>query len=149
MIVNGKLKFNKNGNLPVGIHAVTMQTIEKYFAWTPSREDLTNGLAEAIQNLKEAGVRKVWIDGSFVTKKDGPNDIDGCWEANKQIDLSKWEKVLIDTDPPRKAMKKKYGVDFLISNISLIDAKGRLSSPLSFFQRDRDYNKKGILLIKL
>ena len=40
---------------------------------------LFSGLMKALINLAEAGVKKVYIDGSFVTDKDYPKDIDGCW----------------------------------------------------------------------
>jgi len=35
---------------------------------------------EALENLSSAGVRRIWINGSFITDKDEPEDVDGCWE---------------------------------------------------------------------
>ncbi|APJ04239.1 hypothetical protein AXG55_10100 [Silvanigrella aquatica] len=45
----------------------------------PRREALMIGLKSAIENFRQAGVKRIWIDGSFVTSKFEPNDIDGCW----------------------------------------------------------------------
>ena len=38
------------------------------------------GIRSAIDNLKEAGCLTVYINGSFVTAKQVPNDFDACWE---------------------------------------------------------------------
>ena len=86
----------------------------------------------------------MWIDGSFVTSKDDPKDIDGCWQYNRDVDVDKLDYVFIDMHPPREAMKKKYGVDFLISGVLISDSPGNTIE--EFFQIDRDGNKKGILL---
>lgn len=37
-----------------------------------------NGLGRALELMVASGVRRVYLDGSFVTDKDRPNDIDGC-----------------------------------------------------------------------
>ena len=78
--------FDKNGNLPPGIYRVSLNHIGDHFTWNKHRKKLFAGLKGAIKNLKLAGVKKVWIDGSFITSKDEPNDIDGCWESNSDID---------------------------------------------------------------
>ena len=33
-----------------------------------------------MESLRLAGCRTVYIDGSFVTNKEIPNDFDACWE---------------------------------------------------------------------
>ena len=39
-----------------------------------------NGLRAALVNLKGAGCQTAYINGSFVTRKELPNDYDACWE---------------------------------------------------------------------
>jgi hypothetical protein len=141
--------FDKNGNLPKGVHILTVGEIEKYFTWTKTRKKLMTGLKKSLDNMKKAGVQKIWIDGSFVTAKDDPNDIDGCWEAHQNIDEKILDPVFLQLNPPRAAMFKKYGVDYLISNRPFVDMKGKHSSLEKFFQMDCDGNPKGILLIML
>ena len=34
----------------------------------------------AIDSLRRAGCRTVYIDGSFATSKEIPNDFDVCWD---------------------------------------------------------------------
>lgn len=136
--------FDENGNLPPGVYDVSLKDIELRFAWTEIRKRLLKGLTIAISNLTKANVKKVWIDGSFITSKDDPNDIDGCWQADAGVDADKLDSVFLDMVPPREAMKKKYGVDFLISGVPVSDSPGKTIE--EFFQIDRDGNKKGILL---
>ena len=39
-----------------------------------------DGLRAALENLKRAGCRTVYVNGSFVMNKYVPNDYDACWE---------------------------------------------------------------------
>jgi hypothetical protein len=137
--------FDENGNLPPGVYQVSLQDIGIRFTWTDRRKKLFEGLKLAIDNLTRANVKKVWIDGSFVTSIDDPNDIDGCWQYDKDVDAGKLDSVFLDMYPPREAMQIKYGVDFLISGVLISDSAGNTIE--QFFQIDRDGNKKGILLL--
>ena len=88
----------------------------------------------------------MYIDGSFITNKEEPNDIDGCWVPNSNIDIKLLDNVFIDNTPPREEMKKKYGVDFLVCGYDL----GNDGLPIEgWFQMDEDGNEKGILLLRL
>jgi hypothetical protein len=136
--------FDENGNLPPGIYDVSLRDIERHFTWTDRRKQLFEGFKRAIANLTKAKVKKVWVDGSFVTSKDDPNDIDGCWQADEYVDADLLDPVFLDMHPPREAMKVKYGVDFLIAGVPIADSPGNTIE--EFFQIDRDDNKKGILL---
>ena len=107
-------------------------------------------LAAAIQNLAEAGVKRVWIGGSFVSDKDEPNDVDGCWDdLPGPVDVSKLDAVFLETSPPRSSMRRKYGVDFLIARRRLADREAQGGTVLDFFQTDRDGNARGVLLLEL
>ena len=44
-----------------------------------------NGLRAALVNLKGAGCQTAYINGSFVTRKELPNDYDACWEETALI----------------------------------------------------------------
>lgn len=57
------------GNLPEGIHKCTIKEIEERFTFSDRRKELSGGLKRALNNLKEAGIDRVFIDGSFVTRK--------------------------------------------------------------------------------
>ena len=146
----GLPSFDVNGNLPPGIHKATLSEIRAKLAWNTKRQELVEGLAHAIRNLAEAGVKQVWIGGSFASEKEEPNDIDGCWDDRPgPIDVSKLDDVFLDTRPPRERMKSKFGVDFLIARLRLGDREARGGTVLDFFQKDRNGNAKGVLLIEL
>jgi len=137
---------NVSGELPPGIHAATLDEIEAVFATTFRRLTLFDGLRRAVQNLKAAGVRRVFIDGSFVTTKAEPNDIDGCWEWHNEVDLDRLDPVFLDFSRQRQAMQGKYGVDFFIAN--WVEAGSGLTF-LEFFQHNRSDEPKGIVMLTL
>lgn len=100
------------------------------------------GLRAAVANLNKAKVQRLWIDGSFVTDKENPSDIDGVWETNAQVDLDVLDPVFLGN---RGAMKDKYGLDFFPD---VIEAGSGLPFPV-FFRTNRDNQPKGILVIQL
>ena len=68
--------LQENGELPPGEHQASVDQVERLFGCsTERRKSLMRGLRDAISNLASSGVRKLWINGSFVTDKDDPNDI--------------------------------------------------------------------------
>ena len=70
------------GELPPGVHSATLQEVEDAFGSRNDRRQLLmKGLKEAVALLKAGDVSKVFIDGSFVSDKEEPNDIDGCWSS--------------------------------------------------------------------
>lgn len=138
--------FQTNGELFVGIYDAVLAEIRQRFGYNLKRLKLLDGLTAAVNNLQAAGVQNVYIDGSFITSKAYPSDIDGCWDAHNQIDLNILDPVFLDFRSHRKAMKQKYGVDFFIAQI----IEGSSGVPfVEFFQRNRDGEAKGILLIRL
>ena len=141
--------FDENGNLPPGVYHVSLAEIERRFAWNDARRALFNGLRRALANLARAGIRRVWIDGSFVTAREEPGDVDGCWEYAPELDFEALDPVLYDLTPPRRPMKRKYGVDFLIAGMPVIAMGPEDVLIQEFFQFDRRHRPKGILVVDL
>ena len=137
---------NAIGELPPGMHTATLEEVEAVFVTTPRRRHLFEGLRRAVQNLSAAGVRRVFIDGSFVTTKADPNDIDGCWEWTEEVHLDLLDPVLLDFTQTRGAMREKYGVDFFLA--TWVEAGSGLTF-LDFFQRNRADDPKGIVQLDL
>lgn len=140
--------FNRHGLLPRGVHRAKIIEIKKRFGSSNfQRRMLFSGLMKALINLAEAGVKKVYIDGSFVTDKDYPKDIDGCWEPSSTIDLGIIDPVfLLDSKSSRDAMKKKYGVDFFPAAWT----ESGSGYPFTlFFQRNRGGREKGIIVVEI
>ena len=104
------------------------------------------GLRAALENLKRAGCRIIYINGSFVTTKDLPNDYDACWEET-DVDPEALDPVLLTFDPGRAMQKAKYMGELFPA--SIIADTGGLSF-LEFFQTDKDTGRpKGIIAIDL
>lgn len=67
------------GYLPPGEHLATWDEVTERFSETEKRRELIKGLKAALDNLRAAGCKTAYIDGSFVTRKRNPNDFDACW----------------------------------------------------------------------
>ena len=104
------------------------------------------GLRAALGNLKGAGCRTVYINGSFVGSKDLPNDYDACWEED-DVEPEALDPVLLTFDPGRTTQKAKYLGELFPASI-VADTSGL--SFLEFFQTDKDTGRiKGIIAIDL
>ena len=104
------------------------------------------GLRAALEDLKSAGCRVVYVNGSFVTGKALPNDYDACWEE-AGVEPAALDPVLLTFDPGRATQKAKYMGELFPA--SVIAGTDGLSS-LEFFQTDRDTGQgKGIIAIDL
>ena len=126
-------------------HQTSLKEVESVFGSSNDRRKLLmRRLHEAARNFELSGVRTIWVNGSFVTDKEQPNDIDGCWEYTQSVNAETLDTVFLQ--PSRKAMKEKYGLDFFIANI--IEAESGLPFP-KFFQVNRNGEAKGILVVKL
>lgn len=138
--------LNNDGELVPGEHQATLDEVEtKYGSANGRRKKLMKGLRDAVQNFEASGINTIWINGSFITDKNEPNDIDGCWEYHSGVDLKKLDPVFFSRTG-REEMRSKYGLDFFIANI--VEMESGLPFP-KFFQKNRNGNPKGIIKIRL
>ncbi|MGH9067685.1 MAG: DUF6932 family protein [Acidimicrobiales bacterium] len=133
---------SKNGVLPPGVHQAAWEELEERFAGTPHRRVLSAGLKDALIMLGSAGCRAVYVDGSFVTDKEVPNDFDVCWDPTG-VDLAALDPVFKDLAPPRGAQKARFGGELFPDVVEM--GSGLLFS--QFFQRQRSGEPKGIVAI--
>ena len=139
-------QFNTDGLLPLGVHWASWNELLDRFGNNTWRRHLLIGLRAALDNLKSAGCRIVYLNGSFVTNKDIPNDYDACWEED-QVDPDLLDPVLLTFNSGRAAQKAKYMGELFPA--SVIADVGGLSF-LEFFQTDKDTGRpKGIIAIDL
>jgi hypothetical protein len=71
---------------------------------------LLEGLDEALELMAACGVLRVHLDGRFVTDKDCPNDIDGCYHLAEDItdeDLERWAPIF-PPNPANRAEAKRH-----------------------------------------
>ena len=77
--------------------------------------------------------------------KEHPGDFDACWDLDG-VDFDVIDEVLLTFDAGRRAQKAKYRGEMFPADAAA-DPLGTLFR--DFFQRDRDGNPKGIIVIDL
>jgi hypothetical protein len=65
------------------------------------------GFLQACEELRKAGCRLVYLDGSFVTRKERPGDFDACWDV-QNVDDARLDPVLWDFSRGREAQKQRF-----------------------------------------
>jgi hypothetical protein len=141
--------FDPDGNLPPGIHPATIKEVEAKFATNFKRKVIFEGLLRLIDDLRKIGCSIIYLDGSYITTKELPGDMDICWD-NTGIDLYNAfaiMPVLWDLDPPRREQQHLYTADIFPANI--IEASSRKYF-IDFFQCDKNSGSpKGIIQIEI
>ncbi|MEG4075607.1 hypothetical protein QUA30_23200 [Microcoleus sp. Pol14C2] len=65
-------EFDEHDNLPPEVYWAEWEEFKDRFGTTPLRSRMINGLQMAMEQLKAAGCRTIYINGSFVTSN-SPN----------------------------------------------------------------------------
>jgi hypothetical protein len=140
-------EFDENGNLPPGVHFCEWEEFVDRFGTTDLRLRLMGGLQMAMQQLKAAGCRTIYINGSFVTSKPDPGDFDACWDREDvDIDYLRREAPKLLKYYDSAGQKAKYKGELFASD-QPVGNYGKNSFDL--FQEDRKHNRKGIIAIDL
>lgn len=128
--------LNDDGYLPSGIHVATLSEIAARFG---QESELRRVQMESLRWLVElawrAGVQRVVVNGSFVTDKLEPNDLDCV--------------LLIGPDYPRNAEAEAEllaGLPFV--NMELVDQEAFDQFTQKTFASDRDLIPKGMVEVK-
>lgn len=137
--------FTASGTLPPGIHVATWTEVAARYGWTPRRRWLLEGLRTALVMLRYAGCQTVYVNGSFVTAKEVPEDFDVCWNAIG-VDPERVDPVLLTFGKRRATQRAKYGGEFFPAHFRATSE----ATFLEFFQIDRrSGDPKGIVSITL
>ena len=78
-------RFTDEGLLPPGVHETDLEELKEKMGWSRKRRELLEGLEEALELMASRGVVRAYLDGSFVTDKDHPNDVDGCYDLAEDV----------------------------------------------------------------
>jgi uncharacterized protein DUF6932 len=130
--------FDEHGNLPAGIQFSSIEEVrERFENGSPEREVETKELAELIEWAKAAGVRRLIVDGSCVTAKVSPNDVDVVILPGPQT---------IPTGQSAVEMAKRWPFVHLIVATDEADFE---RWALHDFGIDRDQRLRGVVEIRL
>ena len=127
------------------------------YIYNDRREKIFEGFIKLLKDLREINCSHVYVDGSFVTSKPHPNDIDVCWhleedppERQKQLQLLKEKHpILFYLQDPRSRMQiqQQYYADVFPANITEGASGLRFKD---FFQKEKiSGEQKGIIVIHL
>lgn len=129
------------------MHWAEWSEFVELFGYNFDRERMINGLKLAMEQLKAAGCRTIYINGSFVTREPDPRDFDACYDE-ETVDFTylRINAPRLFNYYDRAGQKAKYRGEIFPSKQPVGDYG--LNS-YEFFQRDRFQNKKGIIAIDL
>ena len=130
------------------INDITLQCVD-VFPLSTSRPQLLVGLRAVVQILSTAGIRgELWIDGSFVTQKLNPGDIDVVLYISGDQELTdiQWQHIASFTSVDfRTQVLDDYGCDFyFILERDILDTYWRKQ-----YGRDRSGRPKGIMVLSI
>lgn len=108
--------FEQDGFLPIGIHDCTIEEISERFGRfqiSDRRPSLNEGLISYFRELRDANIGKYLIvNGSFVTSKDNPSDIDVLLVLKDDVDLTGDLPPFRKNAFSRRYINKHYDLDF-------------------------------------
>lgn len=144
-------RLTEEGILPNSIYECSLEELENVFGQfqsTDCRIHLTRKLRAYIDELRKSGIgTELIIDGSYVTRKDNPGDIDLILVLAKDFDYSSPINPFEYNLASNKVVKRKYGFDVFVEK----KGTGRYNSRIEFFQRVKENPDltKGLLKITL
>lgn len=143
--------LNADGHLPPGIFACTLAEVRERFAsflHNDQRRRLFARLEELCGAMQRSGLFKaILVDGSFVTGKATPNDIDLVavllpgHDFERDMPMSEYALV------SRAMLRRRFGFDVMVAE----EDSQHCKTYVDFFSRVRDNpeTRKGILLVNL
>lgn len=105
--------FDDRGFLPPGIHPADWSEVFDRFGWNEHRQHLLIGLQRACEILWLVGMDTLYLNGSFVSIKDEPNDYDACWDMEAEgLDFSFLPQCMHPEQLHPPEQKRQFGGEF-------------------------------------
>jgi uncharacterized protein DUF6932 len=146
-----------DGVLPEGVHICTLEELDKTFGVFRRSDQRPNLMKKLRSYLDEARAAKnaqaVIIDGSYITAKEEPGDIDLLLVLKRETDLAEEMRPAEYNVQSKKVVRKRYGFDIFTA----VDGSTAYEKVVSFFvnvnplesQKYTSKLTKGILRIEL
>ena len=147
----------EEGVLPEGVYSCTVDEVEQKFgrfSHSDRRPRLTELLRSYIKAADRAGVAvAVLIDGSYVTSKAEPNDIDLMLVLRSDFELTTELSPMEYNVQSKRMVRKLYGFDVLTA----VEGSGAYDEYLGLFsqvrlddpEQSKTRRRKGLLRIDL
>jgi len=137
--------FDENGNLPVGIYTCSIEDVINRYRIPDSkvRTALSDSL-RAFYNFISGFALRIYVDGSFITSKQSPGDVDIAVVLPQGFSPSTSEGHRLNL---MQRDRKRSGLHiFPYPSVSGFD---RLQNLVREWQIDRNGNPKGIILVEV
>lgn len=136
------LNFNSRGFLHQTI-GLTYEEFKKHFGTNPKRMQQINNALVFFMIFNSCNCKTVYIDGSFVSKKEYPEDIDLCFDIT-DLDEEKLKREFPSFFDPNQLGKIHKETKCHILFFSTKD-----TTLLDLLKKDRDGNPKGLVKLDL
>ena len=101
-----------HGFLPNGVHICTIEEIENTFCWNEHRSKIWRGGLKFLSKLITRDMDfPIYVDGSFITDKKLPGDVDIVLDLTQADDFKQFLGVKM-FQSEREIIKMEYCVDF-------------------------------------
>src|SRR5258705_81832 len=143
--------LNQDGLLPPGVHDCTLNEIRSQFGSfrkSDRRPRLFALLESFVAEAIAVGlVRALIVDGSFVTEKHDPNDIDLIVVVAPEHDFTSDITPRAYSVMSKKSVRRRFGFDLLVARENSVEH----NDWVEFFQQVRlePGRRKGILRLRL
>ena len=143
--------LDAHGFLPVGIHTCDLDEVKiRFGAFNGSsrRPDLFQNLITYVAEVRSAGIAQcIIVDGSFVTAKLEPNDIDLVLVLESTHDFDDDLNPTAYNVVSKRSVNRRFGFDLLVAR----SGSAEFSRWTEFFQQVRlePGRQKGILQVPL
>ncbi len=146
-----------DGVLPEGVYRCTIEEVDATFGRfqrSDRRIRLTENLRRFVEDVRRVDVvAAVVINGSYVTAKAEPNDIDVVLALRPEVDLSQELRTFENNIQSKRMVRKLYGFDVRVA----LDGSELYQKHLDFFSQVRpddpeqsaQRTHKGLLRIEL
>ena len=141
--------LDDDGFLPEGVHECSLDELQQRFGGTQAgdrRSALFAKLVDYIQELRSTGMATgLIVDGSFVTHKSDPNDVDLVLILRTNHDFTATLRPFEYNLLSRRSVFKRYAFDVLVAR----EHSPELLEFVHFFQQIRGETdrRKGILKV--
>jgi hypothetical protein len=144
-------ELNESGFLPEGIHEASLEEVRERFGRfekTDRRPALFTKLSRFLSEVRASGlIDAVIVDGSFVTAKEEPSDIDLILVLRPDHDYHAEFKPFQYNVLSRRRVRGRFRFDVMAAPIGSI----RYEQYVSFFQqvKERPELRKGIIKVQI
>lgn len=137
---------SNTGLLPPGEHPASLAELEAVFCFNYRRRQIFSGLTFVVEKLHEKRVERIWIDGSFVTMKERPKDVDVIYEPRSGSQTDTWGLLSFAR---HNDLKELHRVDLwpYPSPQPIPGNPGQYQTILDFFKQSRDGQCKGVVIL--